>query len=129
MEKELFIVTKNNQPSQQPIYTFVIDRVGYTFGIMGSPTGCGLGLFYSFINNISQRIEKKEIIDMIKTLIKQTCLPSGICCLIATLGDSHRVYDPFLTELGFVEVHKYENNILHGKGYKQSIYELDVTKL
>lgn len=126
---KLIIITKSSSNTVISHISFIINKINYSFQLMQSPTGCGLGLFANFISNLIERLKSKEVIDIFKLTIKNLCLPPGICCVIATLGDSHKQYEPFLIELGFVEIHKYANSILHSSNYIQRVYQLDVTKL
>jgi hypothetical protein len=102
----------------------------FVFGLNTSPTGCGLGLFYNWTNYI-QYVDSEMRKAFIQTLKTQAQL-MNFHCLVATLGDaylkSNNKFEPFLIELGFKEIHSYENKN-HGADYKQKIYACNVTDI
>jgi hypothetical protein len=93
----------------------------FSFGLMNSPTGCGLFIFYGF-TGIQRGNLKDTDIRLLKSIIERKCKQNGWYAGIATLGDSFiSTHERLLIDLGFEKITAY-NNKGHGENYKQSIY-------
>lgn len=133
-EESKFIILKASHTNHQSTtYNFSVDGHYVSFGLMSSPTGCGLGIFFNFTTTPVSTINNENVQKAVLEVIRQECgrgsahLPWGL--VIATLGDTFRTnYGPFLKALGFDEIHSFQNPN-HGVNYKQSLWIMDVKKL
>lgn len=99
----------------------------FNLGLMGSPTGCGMGIFFGWTGWPHTQMTPEDWA-FVKDLIKQRCKQSGWNCLMTTMGDNFKTYESILTKLGFVKIHSF-HNLNHGANYQQHVFQLNVSSM
>lgn len=107
-----------------------------SFSLQSCVSGCGVAIFGTWTTAAQYLQKKPEFRNEFIEIVKSEAIRNGWHCLIATLGDTYiskdsklpTVYEAFIKEIGFKEVHSYIN-LVHSPNYNQRIYVCDTKDL